>query len=208
MCERLRTVDFDFCGYAFSLAGRIRPALLPSGEIFIYYPHQCDRYQNEENYQIMTLNGETIGDRGFCFFVIDNGTPTNENDNLNTATIANLPRRQGVYIWVCENQVIYVGRATNDGRNSLYSRFKSGYGRISPRNCYRSERSSGQLTNLKMNRVVIDYYNENKRIDLYYYECPNSKDVEAQLIDRNWQRKEENRAMQYNSRHERIPINR
>lgn len=84
----------------------------------------------------------------------------------------NITNKSGVYIWVLNNKIIYIGEASN-----LKSRFNSGYGIISPRNIF----TGGQSTNCKMNRVVLDHHQE--KIKIYFYETEEHKDLERKLLD-------------------------
>lgn len=87
----------------------------------------------------------------------------------------NLPKAKGVYLWVVDDEIIYLGEAVN-----LRSRFTSGYGNISPRNCYRG----GQSTNVKMNRVALDYFKQGKSIDIYIVITDIHKEIELYLLNR------------------------
>ena len=53
-----------------------------------------------------------------------------------------------------------------------------GYGNISPKNCF----VGGQRTNCKMNKVVLQMYSENKKIDIYFFETKSYKTVEEDLL--------------------------
>ncbi len=79
----------------------------------------------------------------------------------------------GVYAWVIDDEVVYIGEATN-----FRKRFNMGYGVISPRNCY----IGGQITNCKMNKVVWKEYEKSNRIQIYFYETPHYKEVEEELL--------------------------
>ena len=79
----------------------------------------------------------------------------------------------GVYAWVINDNVIYIGEATN-----FKKRFNMGYGNISPKNCYKG----GQKTNCKMNKVVLEEYKNNNSIDIYFLETPNYKEIEKELL--------------------------
>lgn len=83
------------------------------------------------------------------------------------------PAVPGVYLWVADGEIIYIGETVN-----LAQRFNSGYGYISPRNCY----AHGQSTNCKMNKVVMEYYKGGKMIDLYFLQTENYKQVELDLL--------------------------
>ena len=85
----------------------------------------------------------------------------------------NLPPTNGVYLWVIDDEIIYIGEGVN-----LYKRFNSGYGNISPRNCFKG----GQNTNIKMNRIALKTYYDNKKIDIYIFETQNHKLLEKELL--------------------------
>jgi hypothetical protein len=79
----------------------------------------------------------------------------------------------GVYLWVVDNKIIYIGETVD-----LKKRFNMGYGHIAPRNCY----VGGQSTNCKMNKVVLNLYEEGKIVSLYFYQTPDYKQVELELL--------------------------
>ena len=81
----------------------------------------------------------------------------------------------GVYLWISQGEILYVGETVN-----LQQRFNMGYGNISPRNCY----VHGQSTNCKMNKVVMEYYEQGHPIGLYFYETTENKKVELELLSR------------------------
>lgn len=79
----------------------------------------------------------------------------------------------GVYLWVVDKQIIYIGETAG-----LRKRFNVGYGNISPRNCY----VGGQSTNCKMNKVVLNMYEQGKIVSLYFYYTTDYKRVELDLL--------------------------
>ena len=85
------------------------------------------------------------------------------------------PAVSGVYLWIVEGKIIYIGETVN-----LHQRFNTGYGNISPRNCY----LGGQSTNCKMNKVVMEHYRRGTPVDLYFYETDLYKQVELDLLRR------------------------
>ena len=87
----------------------------------------------------------------------------------------NLPKIKGVYLWVIKDEIIYIGESVN-----LRKRFNSGYGNISPRNCFKY----GQSTNVKMNRLVLNYYNKKEKVEIYIFPTPNHKELETALLER------------------------
>ena len=81
----------------------------------------------------------------------------------------------GVYGICLGNNIVYIGECAN-----LSQRFNSGYGNITPRNCFKG----GQHTNCRINTLILHATNENKKISLYFHECNNRKQVESELIDK------------------------
>lgn len=87
----------------------------------------------------------------------------------------NLPKESGVYLWVVNKEIIYIGEAKD-----LKSRFNSGYGNISPRNCFKG----GQSTNVKMNQVALSYFKNGQTIEIYFIKTDKHKEIELYLLNR------------------------
>ena len=121
-----------------------------NGSVKEYYPQ--NQFDNRDNLPLLYH-----GTGSFCRFSI------------------NAPAVSGVYLWVVEKEIIYIGETLN-----LQQRFNVGYGYIAPRNCY----AGGQSTNCKMNKVVMEYYKMGNPIDLYFYETKDYKRVELELLRR------------------------
>lgn len=81
----------------------------------------------------------------------------------------------GVYALLVNGFVRYVGECEDLGR-----RFNTGYGTISPKNCF----VGGQSTNCKINRRVLDATIAGECVDLYFYPTPRRKLVEQQILAR------------------------
>jgi hypothetical protein len=79
----------------------------------------------------------------------------------------------GVYLITRGDVRLYVGRAVN-----LSQRFNTGYGTIQPVNPF----VGGQSTNCKINRHVLDETKRGEVLQLWFYETPNYKKVEAELL--------------------------
>jgi hypothetical protein len=139
----------NVCGYPFAFLQELIPDCDASGNVIKYYP-QSD-YVNKGN-RALTYYGEGA----FCRFRID-------ADDV-----------PGVYLWVVDGHIIYIGET-----DKLRRRFNTGYGNISPRNCY----AGGQSTNCKMNKVVLSYYENGRRIRLYFYQTHEYKRVERELLN-------------------------
>lgn len=101
-------------GYEFTFLQTISPLCDDNNNIIKFYPQE--NYDNKNNLLL-----SKYGSGAFCHFSID------------------APKNSGVYLWVVDNEIIYIGETEN-----LSQRFNMGYGNISPRNCY----VGGQSTNL------------------------------------------------------------
>lgn len=124
--------------------------LLNNKEGKLYYKPQS-RYKKAKESSLHEFgNGE------FCKFKLNNAK------NIS-----------GVYAWIINDEVIYIGEAVN-----FKKRFNMGYGIISPRNCF----VGGQKTNCKMNKVVLDTYKNGQNIDIYFYETKDYKAIEKELL--------------------------
>lgn len=137
----------NICGYTFHFIQQLIPNC-QNGEVIKYYPQK--NYNNIDNLPLLYY-----GKGAFCHFSV------------------NAPAVAGVYIWIVDDEIIYIGETQN-----LETRFNMGYGNISPRNCF----VGGQSTNCKMNKVVMEYYEKHTPIDLYFYETTNNKQVELELL--------------------------
>lgn len=83
----------------------------------------------------------------------------------------------GVYIWLEEDEIIYIGKTVNFSK-----RVNEGYGRISPRNCY----TGGQSTNCKMNHEIYKIFQRKGNVKLYIIPLNKSEysKVEKELIEK------------------------
>ncbi len=136
------------CGYEFHFVQYLIPKCDTKGNILKYYPQ--NKYNNEKGLPL-----SYHGKGAFCRFSINAGD------------------WPGVYLWVIDGQIIYIGETIN-----LQQRFNKGYGTISPRNCY----IGGQNTNCKMNKIILDYHELGKIISLYFYPTMEYKLVELELL--------------------------
>lgn len=85
----------------------------------------------------------------------------------------NAPEAAGVYLWVLDNEILYVGSTKN-----LLQRFNNGYGRISASNCY----IGGTITNCRMNKVLLELFERGKIISLYFYKTQKYKLIESKIL--------------------------
>lgn len=72
-----------------------------------------------------------------------------------------------------DSKIIYIGET-----QSFSNRINNGYGNISPRNCY----VGGQVTNCKMNKVVIELYEMSKLVDLFFLPTSDYKRIEKECL--------------------------
>jgi hypothetical protein len=88
----------------------------------------------------------------------------------------------GVYLFVVEGAVRYVGECAN-----LARRFNMGYGNISPRNCFKG----GQETNCRVNHLVYNTVKAGKQVSLWFFRTRDYKTVEKALrlsLNAKWNR--------------------
>ena len=137
------------CGYDFLYVQDLEPERDGNGKVIEYAPQS--EYSNK--------NGKSLHNYGsgmFCKFSINAG------------------QVPGVYLWVVDDEIIYIGETVE-----LRRRFNTGYGTISPRNCY----VGGQVTNCKMNKVVLELSKIGKTVKLYFFNTNNYKQVELELLN-------------------------
>ncbi len=138
----------QFAGTRLSKVCDIRAAAGESDSVGEYYPQK--RFKNSRN---LKLN--RYGQGPFCKFKIANG--------LN---------KPGVYVISVRGSPQYVDECQN-----LSSRFNTGYGNISPRNCF----VGGQETNCRINNLICRHSKQGDPIELYFTESSNHKDLERHL---------------------------
>ncbi|NLB56727.1 MAG: GIY-YIG nuclease family protein [Lentisphaerae bacterium] len=81
----------------------------------------------------------------------------------------------GVYAICDTQQLLYIGQCVDFAK-----RFNAGYGIISPRNCY----EGGQLTNCKINAMILRKYLAGEHVYLYFYKTSDYDRVERILISK------------------------
>jgi len=109
---------------------------------------------NDDRY-LKFLNN--YGDLTFCKFMIEKSLSDN-----------------GIYAWVLDNEIKYVGRCTNNYRK----RINQGYGNISPKNCFKD----GQATNCHLNSEINKV---SDRIQLYFHKMTGSSIEDIKLLEKN-----------------------
>ncbi len=80
----------------------------------------------------------------------------------------------GIYALAVDGDIRYIGECEDLGK-----RFNTGYGNISPKNCYKG----GRTTNCKINHWVLDVSKAGGRVNLYFHPTPQRKAVEKQLLE-------------------------
>ena len=133
----------------FKFICEIKPLTDEYGGVIEYYP-----YKGYKNVDDKKLN--KYGKGPFCKFQIPNGIS-----------------KAGVYILKINEEVKYVGECEN-----LSSRYNTGYGQISPRNCF----VGGQSTNCKINSYILQEVKNGSKVHLLFYETENRFEVERDLI--------------------------
>lgn len=132
-------------GYHFYLLKPLIPETNELGHALKFYPQKRKRGRKLHKF----------GSGAFCRFHID------------------APDVSGVYLWVLDNQILYIGRTKH-----LAQRFNNGYGKISASNCY----IGGTITNCRMNKVLLELFERGKIINLYFYKTRKYKVVELNLL--------------------------
>jgi len=80
----------------------------------------------------------------------------------------------GVYFIVAGGQLAYVGECED-----FSQRFNTGYGQISPRNCY----ESSQETNCRINQSVLTYAESGSKVEVYFIETADRFALEKACIN-------------------------
>lgn len=136
--------------YTFKLVCAIRPQIDEAGKIREFMPQA--QYQNRKGYLL-----NPYGQGPFCKFRILN--------NIHDA---------GVYVLTVDGRPVYVGECIN-----LSDRYNSGYGNISPRNCYQG----GQPTNCRVNNSVYNVAKAGHQIELWFFRTTKPRFIEIRLIE-------------------------
>jgi hypothetical protein len=135
--------------HVFFFIGEINPMRDSNGQILQFFPQS--RYAKSSFYK---LNAHGHG--SFCKFTIS----------------PEWKERNGVYALYSNNELLYIGESID-----LYKRFNTGYGNISPKNCY----ERGQPTNCKINKLILSHCLNGSSVALYFYETSDYKRIEKEL---------------------------
>lgn len=82
-------------------------------------------------------------------------------------------KRAGVYLIVTDDRLAYVGECQD-----FSQRFNTGYGQISPKNCYKG----GQETNCRINQLILKCAESGWQTDVYFIETPHRFALETALV--------------------------
>ena len=115
----------------------IEPERRADGAVRHFQPQQD--YEKRDDVEL-----NAYGTGSFCHFMV----PT-EID------------RAGVYLIVTEDRLAYVGECQD-----FSQRFNTGYGQISPKNCYKG----GQETNCRVNQLILKCAESGWATDVYFIE--------------------------------------
>lgn len=91
------------------------------------------------------------GDREYCKFRIES---------------KDIWKLKGLYVYTLNERIVYIGRCCD----SFYKRINNGYGRISPKNCYRD----GQQTNCHINSLINECREE---AEFWIYPMDNIEEI-------------------------------
>jgi hypothetical protein len=137
------------CQYEFAHICDIEPQKEKNGLVTSFAPQ--DRYKHKNR---LPLNKYGAGN--FCKFTIPKGYKVS-----------------GVYAILINKELKYIGECVN-----LSSRFNSGYGNISPRNCFKG----GQETNCRINKLIYNAAKNGDDISLLFLNTGNHRTIENGLI--------------------------
>lgn len=138
----------EFCGYNFARLCLVDPDRDPRGQPREYLPQ--GRYRNASGLRL-----HRYGTGPFCRFRIP--------ADLHVG---------GVYVLLMDGSAYYVGECEN-----LSGRFNTGYGQISPRNCY----EGGQRTNCRVNHLILEAVKAGYEVELWFYETADRQAIESRL---------------------------
>lgn len=134
----------------FEFICEIKPLTDKDGRLIEYEPYK--KYKNSAGLKL-----HKYGKGPFCQFRIPSNIP-----------------KDGVYIIRVDNEVKYVGECEN-----LSSRYNTGYGQISPRNCF----AGGQSTNCKINSYILQEIKKGSKVELLFRQSEDRFTLERELIE-------------------------
>lgn len=129
-----------YCGVPFDLYP-ITPGALGNKEVRL-------RYSNSAKHPL-----NNYGEGPFCEFDVP----------------ADIGDKKGIYIFVINDKVKYVGRCLN----TFKKRISQGYGHISPRNCYKG----GQPTNCHINRELNKAFEKGAKVFIGIHSMDDNSEI-------------------------------
>ena len=123
-----------------------------SGSVDIKMPQR--RYEKADEYHV-----HRYGWGPFCGFSVDT------TDYVGV---------EGVYLFTAGYEIKYVGETVD-----IHNRIGSGYGNISPRNCF----EGGQQTNCRINHLILETVRNGDQVALWVEKTENRKLRETELIE-------------------------
>lgn len=135
--------------HEFNKVSNVEPLRVSDGSIQICLPQS--RYRNDRNIPL-----HRYGHGPFCKLKIP-------------STICS----SGVYAIAFAEDVKYLGKCVN-----LAARFNSGYGQISPRNCF----IGGQETNCRVNELVLTEAQAGRKLTLWFHQTVSEEGIEQELL--------------------------
>jgi hypothetical protein len=142
------TAPTKFGEYEFVHVCDVVPLRGTDGSLNLFMPQK--RYRNARN---LPLNRYGAGP--FCKF-----------------TIPNRFQVSGVYVLTVDEKPCYVGECAN-----FSARFNTGYGNISPKNCFKG----GQETNCRLNSLIYSAVLAGQHVLLWFHQTLDYKTVETTL---------------------------
>ena len=144
--------EFILLGYHFRFVQSLIPETDEQGQALKFYPQELYKHKSHRK-----LN--KFGSGAFCHFSIT-------ADNLS-----------GVYLLVADGELLYIGETYNLNQR-FNNRSYGSYGFITPAACY----EGGQITNCKINKLVLKHFEAGNPLRLYFIETEEHKQVERVLL--------------------------
>ena len=142
--------DIVLLGYRFKFIQSLIPETDEQGRAIKFYPQ--NEYKGNRKLH-------RYGNGAFCRF------------NVNAGNVA------GVYLLVCDAELLYIGQTCNLQQRFNDSRFGS-YGFTTPAACY----EGGQSTNCKINQLVLKLFERGLPVNLYFLQTHQHKQIERMLL--------------------------
>ncbi len=142
--------DVVLLGYRFKFIQSLIPETDEQGRAIKFYPQ--NEYKGNRKLH-------RHGNGAFCRF------------NVNAGNVA------GVYLLVCDGELLYIGQTCNLNQRFNNSRFGS-YGVITPAACY----EGGQTTNCKINHLILLQFEMRYPVQLYFLPTLEHKRIEKELL--------------------------